>query len=86
FWGKVKKYLQDNCDGTFEMLKKNMPLAMQSVQLRTIQLWEHRMHRWMEAYRTGLGMKDAQFQVKQFSSTKYKSHRHVPEAVACTFD
>jgi hypothetical protein len=63
-----------------------MPLAMQSVQLSTIRLWEHRMHRWMEAYRTGLETKDAQFQVKQFSSTKYKSHRRVPETVACTFD
>ncbi|KAG2159301.1 uncharacterized protein EDB93DRAFT_1237498 [Suillus bovinus] len=82
----VKKYLRDNCDGTFETLKKNMPLAMQSVQLRAIRLWEHHMHRWMEAYWTGLGMKDAQFRVKQFSSTKYKSHRCVHEAVACTFD
>ncbi|KAG1868722.1 hypothetical protein C8R48DRAFT_747104 [Suillus tomentosus] len=72
--------------GVKTMLKKNMPLAMQSVQLSTIQLWEHCMHPWMEAYRTGLEMKDAQFQVKQFSCTKYKSHRHVPEMVACTFD
>jgi len=31
FWGKVKKYLQDNCDGTFNTLKTNMPSAMQSV-------------------------------------------------------
>ncbi|KAG2155023.1 uncharacterized protein EDB93DRAFT_1081141 [Suillus bovinus] len=73
-------------DGTFETLKKNMPLVMQSVQLCTIRLWEHCMHHWMEAYWTGLGTKDAQFHVKQFSSTKYKSHRRVPEAVACTFD
>ncbi|OAX30732.1 hypothetical protein K503DRAFT_818498 [Rhizopogon vinicolor AM-OR11-026] len=36
FWGKVKKYLQDNCNGTFNTLKTNMPLAMQSVQLSTI--------------------------------------------------
>jgi hypothetical protein len=54
FWGKVKKYLRDNCDGTFNILKTNMPLAMQSVQLSTIKLWEHRMHHWMDAYRTGL--------------------------------
>ncbi|KAG1850739.1 hypothetical protein C8R48DRAFT_750082 [Suillus tomentosus] len=72
FWGKT--------------LKKNMPLAMQSVQLSMIQLWEHRMHRWMEAYRTGLSTKDAQFQVKQFSSTKYKSHRRIPETLARIFD
>ncbi|KAG1772902.1 hypothetical protein EV702DRAFT_976435, partial [Suillus placidus] len=88
FWGKVKKYLWDNCDSTFETLKKNIicPLVMQSMQLSMIQLWEHHMHCWMEAYQTGLAMKDAQFQVQQFSSTKYKSHRCVPETAACTFD
>ena len=86
FWGKVKKYLRDNCDGTFDTLKINMPLAMQSVQLSTIRLWEHRMHRWMEAYRTGLDTKDAQFRVRQFSSTKYKSHRRAPEMLARVFD
>jgi hypothetical protein len=43
FWGKVKKYLRDN--GTFDTLKTNMPLAMQFVQLSSIRLWEHRMHR-----------------------------------------
>ncbi|KAG1888743.1 hypothetical protein F4604DRAFT_965403 [Suillus subluteus] len=30
--------------------------------------WEHQMKRWMEAYESGLGAKDAQFQVKAFSS------------------
>ncbi|OAX33557.1 hypothetical protein K503DRAFT_700231, partial [Rhizopogon vinicolor AM-OR11-026] len=67
-------------------LKTNMPSAMQSVQLSTIRLWEHRMHRWMEAYHTGLDTKDAQFRVRQFSSTKYKSHRRAPEMLACAFN
>ncbi|KAG1796460.1 uncharacterized protein BJ212DRAFT_1408644 [Suillus subaureus] len=44
------------------------------------------LHCWMEAYRTGLSTKDAQFQVKQFSSTKYKSHRRIPETLARIFD
>jgi hypothetical protein len=41
---------------------------------------------WVEAYRSGLGTHDAQVQVQKFSSTKYKSHRHIPEAVAAAFD
>ena len=48
FWGKAKKYIQDNCDGTFEALKKNLPLALQSVQLSTICLWEHHMQGWTQ--------------------------------------
>ena len=86
FWGAVKKYLRDNCDYTFDTLKENMPKALASVQLQTIRRWEHRMYRWMDAYRAGMGTTDAQKQVKAFSSTKYKSHRRVPEAVARTFD
>ncbi|KAG2065305.1 hypothetical protein BDR04DRAFT_1130431 [Suillus decipiens] len=41
FWGQVKKYLCDNCDYTFDTLKKNMPLALASVSINTIQLWQH---------------------------------------------
>lgn len=86
FWGAVKKYLRDHCDYTFDTLKENMPIALASVSLNTIRRWEHRVHRWMEAYRSGLSTKDAQMRVKQFSSTKYKSHRRVPEMLARTFD
>src|ERR1700722_3007873 len=86
FWGVVKKYLRDNCNYTFETLKTNLPDALQSVRLKTFRLWEHRMYRWMDAYRAGLGTSEAQIQVRKFSSTKYKSHRRVPEAVASAFD
>lgn len=79
FWGAVKKYLRDNCDYTFDTLKENMPKALESVSVQTIRRWEHRMFRWMEAYRSGLGTAEAQQQVKKFSSTTYRSHRRVPE-------
>jgi len=67
----VKKYLRDNCDYTFNTLalKENMPKALASVPLQTIRRWENRMYRWMEAYRSELGTKDAQIQVHKFSST-----------------
>ena len=40
----------------------------------------------LEAYRDGLQTQDAQFRVRQFSSAKYKSHRHIPERIAQAFD
>jgi len=82
FWGAVKRYLRENCDMSFDTLKNNMPIAIKSVALDTIRKWEHRMHRWMDAYREGLGTREAQLKVKAFSSTKYKSHRRVCESVA----
>jgi hypothetical protein len=44
------------------------------------------MKRWMEAYGDGLGAKDAQIQVKKFSSKHYTSHRRVPEHVAAALN
>jgi hypothetical protein len=86
YWGAVKKYLRENCDYSFNTLKQNMPLALASVSVSTIRKWEHRMIRWMEAYEGGLSAKNAQIQVKKFSSRQYKSHRRVPEAVAALLD
>jgi hypothetical protein len=86
FWGAVKKYLRDHCDYTFDTLKENMLKALKSVQLQTVQRWEHQMYRWMDAYRADMGTTDAQKQVKQFSSRIYKSHRHILENVAHAFD
>ncbi|KAJ7130810.1 hypothetical protein C8R43DRAFT_831687, partial [Mycena crocata] len=80
------KYLRDHCDYTYEGLKANMPAALASVQLPVIRKWEHRMIRWMEAYRNNLGPKEAQRVVRAFSSTKYSSHRRVPETIARQFD
>jgi len=80
-FGMVKKYLRDNCGciSTVNTLKENMPKALASVPLQTIRRWENRMYRWMEAYRSGLGTKDAQMQVCKFSSPTYKSHRRIPD-------
>ncbi|KAI6037409.1 hypothetical protein PISMIDRAFT_28841 [Pisolithus microcarpus 441] len=71
----IKKYIRDNCNYSFDTLKANLPLALKSVKLRTIHLWEHCTHHWMEAYQSGLGTKEEQLQVQKFSSTKYKSHQ-----------
>ena len=47
---------------------------------------ENRTQQWINAYWSGLETKEAQVQVKAFSSTKYKSHRRVPERLAAVFD
>jgi hypothetical protein len=86
FWGEVKHYLQKHCDYTFKTLQENIPKALALVQVSTIQKWEHWMIRWMKAYQSGLRAKEAQFQVKAFSLKHYKSHRCVPEMLACQFD
>ncbi|KAN0128344.1 hypothetical protein V8E53_013849 [Lactarius tabidus] len=84
--GMRQQYLCEHCNYTFEGLKENMPTALASVSVATIRKWEHRMRRWMEAYRGGLDVKQAQFQVKSYSSRCYTSHRRVPEQVAAHFD
>jgi hypothetical protein len=86
FWGAVKKYLRTRCDYTFDTLKTNLPLALKSVEVDLMRKWQHRVIRWMEAYRSGLSAKDAQVQVKAFSSYKYRSHRRIPESLAKFFD
>jgi hypothetical protein len=40
----------------------------------------------LSAYWSGLETKEAQLQVREFSSKKYKSDRRVPETVASLFD
>ena len=86
FWGAVKRWLRENCDYTFQGLQDHLPKAMDAVALDTVRKWEHRMYRWMDAYRGGLSARDAQFKVKAFSSRKYTSHRRVPESLARQFD
>lgn len=40
----------------------------------------------MKAYKEGKGAKEAQIQVKKFSSWAQSSHRCIPEYVAWAFD
>ncbi|KAF9259458.1 hypothetical protein L218DRAFT_974626 [Marasmius fiardii PR-910] len=82
----MKKYLWDMCDYTFDTLKSNLPTAMESVSLQTIWRWEHRVMRWINAYRDGLDAKDAQKKVKDFSSRHFKSHRRVTETMGRLID
>ncbi|CAK5282859.1 unnamed protein product [Mycena citricolor] len=86
FWGAVKWYLREHCDYTFATLKENIPKAMASVSVELIPKWEHCAWRFIEAYSEGLGAKDAQRKVKEFSSRKYKSHQRIPKQLAASLD
>ena len=76
FWGAVKKYLHNNCNYTFDMLKEIMLKVLELVQLATIQKWEHRVFQLMDAYRAGMGTSEAQEHAKENSFRIYKSHSH----------
>ncbi|KAJ7607101.1 hypothetical protein DFH06DRAFT_1275273 [Mycena polygramma] len=80
------RYLREHSDYTFDTLKANLPKALASVPLTTIRRWEHRMYRWMDAYREGMGTQDAQLHVRKFGSRQYTSHRRIPDRVAAAFD
>ncbi|KAH8922371.1 hypothetical protein BT69DRAFT_1308593 [Atractiella rhizophila] len=73
--------LRENCDYTFEGLKRTIPAALKSVKLSTIRKFEQRTLRWVQAYSEGKNVVDASYQVK-----KYSSHRRVPEKAASRDD
>ncbi|TBU27119.1 hypothetical protein BD311DRAFT_846130, partial [Dichomitus squalens] len=77
--GMKANWLRENCDYSFETLRQNMPKALRSVSLELIRKWEHRAWRFIDAYAEGLGAREAQQKVREFSSRRYKSHRRVPE-------
>jgi len=64
--------------------------SQQTQQRREKEAWDFTggnvRYNCMEAYQSGLSTKDAQIQVRKFSSTTYKSHQRIPDAVASAFD
>ncbi|KAI0700377.1 hypothetical protein C8T65DRAFT_580331, partial [Cerioporus squamosus] len=84
--GMKAKWLREHCDYTFETLRQNMPKALRSVSVELIRKWEHRAWQFIDAYGEGLGAREAQKKVKEFSSRKYMSHRRIPEQLARAMD
>ncbi|KAH8923903.1 hypothetical protein BT69DRAFT_1308271 [Atractiella rhizophila] len=71
----------ENCDYTFEGLKRMFPEGLGSVPLSIIRKFEHRSHRWIQAYKEGKSVIDAEYQQRQYSS-----HHRIPEARAARED
>lgn len=55
---------------------------MEMVTVEFIRKWEHWTWCFVDTYHKGLGVKESQAKVKQFSSRIYKLHRHAPERLA----
>ena len=56
--------------------EKTVPLALDSVSLNSIRKFERKSARYMDCYRKGLNMKQAEYAVK-----RYKSHRKIPDSI-----
>ncbi|TBU56316.1 hypothetical protein BD310DRAFT_823845, partial [Dichomitus squalens] len=84
--GMKANWLREHCDYTFETLRENMPKALRSVSVELIRKWEHWAWRFVDAYAEGLGAREAQPKVKEFSSRRYKSHCRIPEQLAQAMD
>ena len=73
FWGSAKRYTRKHCNYNFKALKKVIPEALASTNLRTIRRFCHRAQRYMSAYRMGLSYSETEYAVR-----KYKSHHRIP--------
>jgi len=74
FWGEAKKRARDECDYSFEGLRKRVPEILRSIPLEHIKAWRRKAWRFIHAYQLGLEGKLAEWAVQ-----KYRSHRRIPE-------
>jgi len=63
FRGAVKWHLRENWDYTFTTLQENVPKALESVSVETIQKWEHLMWRLVDVYDSAMGACDVRLHV-----------------------
>ena len=75
------RYARENCNYTWAGLLKTVPLALDSVSLSSIHKFARKSFKYMECYRKGLSVKQAEYAVK-----KYKSHRKIPDTILTDLD
>jgi hypothetical protein len=81
YWSDAKRYARRNCNYTWKSLQKVVPEALDSVSLTRIRKYARRSFRYMDAYRKGLNIKQAEYAVK-----KYKQHRVIPQSILTELD
>ena len=72
YWGALKYYCRNNCDYSFKTLLPTVTNAMASVSLATIRRFARKCWRYMDAYRQGLSVQQA-----EWAATKQRSHRRI---------
>jgi hypothetical protein len=76
YWSAVKRYARTNCDYTWRGLQRIVPEALDSVSLKQIRKYARKSFRYMDAYRKGMNVKQAEYAVR-----KYKRHRVIPHSI-----
>ena len=76
-WGYTKAALRKRCKYSFEDLKLNLPLQLESVPIAFIRRASRHCYRFMSGYRRGFEGPILDYCVKQ-----YKSHRAIPMCIS----
>ncbi|UZO04837.1 uncharacterized protein OCT59_025201 [Rhizophagus irregularis] len=76
YWSATKRYSRNNCNYTWNGLQQVVPVALDHVSLLEIRAFARKSFRYMDAYRKGLNVKQAEYAVK-----KYKRHRVIPNNI-----
>ncbi|OAD79520.1 hypothetical protein PHYBLDRAFT_162583 [Phycomyces blakesleeanus NRRL 1555(-)] len=82
YWGAAKRVARLNCDYSFKSLEKNLPSLLDGASPVTgpptmIRRFYKKTWRYIEAYSKFLDAKDADAEVKKFTSRISKSHRSI---------
>ena len=76
-WGYTKAALRKNCKISFEDLRANVPLLLDSVPLAFVRRASRHCSRFLSGYRRGF-----QGPILDYIMRKYKSHRTIPLTIA----
>ena len=76
-WGYTKAALRKRCKNSFEDLKLNLPLQLESVPIDFIRRASRHCYRFMSGYRRGFEGPKLDYGVKQ-----YKSRRAIPMCIS----
>ena len=78
YWGKAKAHTKTMCDYTFEGLKKEVPVALDNIDVLTMRKFARKSFRYIDAYRVREGdPTEITPQLVEWNVKQYKSHRTI---------
>ncbi|KAE9389954.1 hypothetical protein BT96DRAFT_834161 [Gymnopus androsaceus JB14] len=75
-WGNMKRNFREETDGSFAKGKELVPKGLDRISVTTIHRYFLHCYRYMDAYKHGLNVRQAEYAVK-----KYTSHRRIPATI-----